>query len=253
MNLHLPVEFAISFLLVFARTGGMLMLMPMIGERFVPVRVRLVFALFLSMVLLLPLKPVLSQAAIIGPGVFGVLFMELLIGVGIGLMVRMLLVAADLASQFIAQSLGLSLGEILNPSYDSQTTSLGLFMSLLLVTFLFLTDAHQAVINAIAGSYHALPPGGGFETGDVAQLAIEAAGHGMTLAIKVAAPFFAFGMLMNAGLGMVSKLMPQIQVTFLAVPLSVLAGFGLLIITLGALINRLSSDVLGILARLTGG
>ena len=75
----------------------------------------------------------------------------------------------------------------------------------------------------------------------------------MVLAIKIAAPFFAFGMLFNAGLGMVSKLMPQIQVTFLAVPLSVLAGFGLLIVLLSALIDRLSADILGLLARLTGG
>jgi flagellar biosynthetic protein FliR len=253
MKLQLPVEFAIAFLLVFARTGGMLMLLPMIGERFIPVRARLVFALFLSLLLLLPLKPALSGAAASGNGVFGVLFVELLIGLGLGLMVRMLLVAADMASQFIAQSLGLSLGEILNPTYESQSTALGMFLSLLLVTFLFLTDAHQAVIGAIAGSYAALPPGGGFETGDVSHLAVEAAGNGMVLAFKIAAPFFAFGMLFNAGLGMVSKLMPQIQVTFLAVPLSVLAGFGLLIVLLGALVDRLSVDILGMLARLTGG
>ena len=152
MKLQLPVDFAIAFLLVFARTGGMLMLLPMFGERFIPVRARLVFALFLSLLLLLPLKPALAVAAASGNGVFGVLFLELLIGLGLGLMVRMLLVAADMASQFIAQSFGLSLGEVLNPSYESQSTALGMFMSLLLVTFLFLTDAHQAVIGAIAGS-----------------------------------------------------------------------------------------------------
>jgi len=253
MKLQLPVEFAIAFLLVFARTGGMLMLMPMIGEQFIPVRVRLVFALFLSLLLLLPLKPMLSESIPSGGGVFGVLFLEILIGLSIGLMVRMLLLAADMASQFIAQSLGLSLGEVLNPTYEAQSTALGMFLSLLLVTFLFLTDTHQAVIGAIAGSYSVLPPGGGFQTGDLSHLAIEAAGNGMVLAIKIAAPFFAFGMLSNGGLGMISKLLPQIQVTFLAVPLSVLAGMGLLIVLLSALIDRLSFDILSMLARLTGG
>ena len=253
MKLQLPVEFAIGFLLVFARTGGLLMLMPMIGEQFVPMRIRLVLALFLSLLLLLPLKAVLGSAVASGSSVFGLLFLELCIGLGIGLMVRLVLLAADMASQFIAQSLGLSLGEVLNPTYETQSSSLGMFMSLLLVTFMVVTDAHHAVISAIAGSYMALPPGGGFETGDVSRLAIETAGNSLMLAVKIAAPFFAFGLLFNAGLGMVSKLMPQIQVTFLAVPLSVLAGFGLLIVLLGMVIDRLSADVLGVLARVTGG
>jgi len=253
MKFFLPVDFAIAFLLVFARTGGMLMLMPMIGERFVPVRMRLVFALFLSLMLLLPLKATLSSAANFDSGVFGVLFIELLIGLGIGLMVRMLVLAAEMASQFIAQSLGLSLGEALNPSYQSQSSALGMFLSLLLVTFLFLTDAYQAVIGAIAGSYTALPPGAAFQTGDVSRLATETLGNALLLAVQISAPFLAFGMLLNAGLGLVAKLMPQIQVTFLAVPISILAGFALLIVVLGTLIDRLSADILGVLARLTGG
>ena len=253
MKLQLPVEFAIAFLLVFSRTGGLLMLMPMIGEQFVPMRIRLVLALFLSLLMLLPLKPVLGAAVGSGSSVFDILFLELCIGLGIGVMVRLVLLAADMASQFIAQSLGLSLGEVLNPTYDAQSSSLGMFMSLLVVTFMVLTDAHHALIGAIAGSYVVLPPGGGFDTGDVSRLAIETAGNGLLLAIKIAAPFFAFGLLLNAGLGMVSKLMPQIQVTFLAVPLSVLAGFGLLIVLLGTLVDRLAMDVLSVLARMTGG
>jgi len=87
----------------------------------------------------------------------------------------------------------------------------------------------------------------------VSRLAIETLGNALLLAVQISAPFLAFGMLLNAGLGLVAKLMPQIQVTFLAVPISILAGFALLIVVLGTLIDRLSADILGVLARLTGG
>ena len=245
MKLTLPVDFAIAFLLVFARTGSMAMLLPAIGERFIQVRIRLVFALFVSLLLLLPLKSTFTQAVLNGQSVFGLLFIEIFVGLAIGVLVRMIVLAAEMTSQFISQSLGLSLGEVLN--------ALGLFMSLLVVTFIFLTDSYQMVILSIAGSYQVLPPGLVVDMGDASRLAVEAAGKGFLLAIKIAAPFFVFALLFNAGLGLISKLMPQIQVTYLAVPLSVIAGFALLVVFLGSFIERLTGDIAASLAQFGGG
>ncbi len=126
-------------------------------------------------------------------------------------------------------------------------------MSLLVVTFIFLTDSYQIVISSIAGSYDVLPPGLNFEWSDVTRLAVEATGKGLLLAIKIAAPFFIFGLLFNSGLGMIAKLMPQIQVTYLAVPLSVLAGFAILIVFLGSFVERLTTDIVASLAQFGGG
>ena len=253
MKLTLPVDFAIAFLLVFARTGSMAMLLPAIGERFIQVRIRLVFALFVSLLLLLPLKSTFTQAVLNGQSVFGLLFIEIFVGLAIGVLVRMIVLAAEMTSQFISQSLGLSLGEVLNPTYESQSNALGLFMSLLVVTFIFLTDSYQMVILSIAGSYQVLPPGLVVDMGDASRLAVEAAGKGFLLAIKIAAPFFVFALLFNAGLGLISKLMPQIQVTYLAVPLSVIAGFALLVVFLGSFIERLTGDIAASLAQFGGG
>ena len=126
-------------------------------------------------------------------------------------------------------------------------------MSLLVVTFIFLTDSYQMVILSIAGSYQVLPPGLVVDMGDASRLAVEAAGKGFLLAIKIAAPFFVFALLFNAGLGLISKLMPQIQVTYLAVPLSVIAGFALLVVFLGSFIERLTGDIAASLAQFGGG
>jgi flagellar biosynthetic protein FliR len=253
MTLTLPVDFAIAFVLVFARTGSMAMLLPVIGERFVQMMIRLVLALFISLLLLLPLKANFVRLIANGQSIIGLLLIEIFIGLAIGVIIRMVVLATEMTSQFIAQSLGLSLGEILNPTYESQSNTLGLFMSLLVVTFIFLTDSYQMVLAAFAGSYDTLPPGLTFEMSDISRLAVEAAGKGFLLAIKIAAPFFVFGLLFNSGLGIISKLMPQIQVTYLAVPLSVLAGFAILIVFLGSFIEQLTGEIVSILAQLTGG
>jgi flagellar biosynthesis protein FliR len=253
MNLAFPLDVTLAFILIFSRIGSIMMVVPMIGEAFIPARMRLVLALFLSALLVAPLAALLRQAVHSGNGLMTTFILEILIGLSIGVLARVLILSADMASQFASQALGLSLGEILNPTYQTQSNVLGTFMSLLLVTVLFVSDAHHGVITALAASYQTFIPGQAVPFGDVLQLAIETVGQEMTLALQIAAPFFVFGFLFNLGLGLLSRMLPQIQVTFLAVPLSVLAGLILLAVLLPILIDRLSSSGLVVLSRITGG
>jgi flagellar biosynthesis protein FliR len=253
MNLALPLDVTLAFILIFSRIGSIMMLVPMIGEAFIPARMRLVLALFLSALLVTPLAIPLRQAVHSGNGLITTLLLEILIGLSIGVLARVLILSADMASQFAAQALGLSLGEILNPTYQTQSNVLGTFMSLLLVTVLFVSDAHHGVIMALAESYQTFIPGQTVQLGDILQLAVETVGQELSLALQIAAPFFVFGFLFNLGLGLLSRMLPQIQVTFLAVPLSVLAGMILLAVLLPILIDRLSASGLVVLSRMTGG
>ena len=253
MTFTLPVEFAQSFLLVFARIGVLFMLMPMIGERFVPPRIRLVFALFMSLLLLPPLRTDLVRAARGGDAIIGAFLVEILIGLSLGLIVRMLMMAAEMGSQFLTQALGLSLGETLNPTYEGQSPVLGSFLTLLFVTFLFVSDAHHVLISAVAATYRSLPPGGAFAADDMVSLALSSAGKEVALAMRIAAPFLLFSIVLNTALGIISRLMPQIQVTFVAVPISILAGLLLMVVLLEGLIGRLAVDFEALLSLISGG
>lgn len=253
MNLLLP-GIAAAFLLTFARVGVLMMLMPGLGEQNISARMRLSLALLVTLVLFPAVRPLLpatdgSQA---GPALIGVLIGEILVGMVLGLTVRMVLAALQTAGVVISQSLGLSYAMTVDPMTASQQVTLGNFLSLLGVTLILATDLHHLALDAIGRSYAILPPNALPSMGDAAQLAITAIARGFTLAIRISAPFIAFGILFNLGLGVLSRLMPQLQVFFVAVPASILIGMLILVAALGVVMGVFLDDLGRYLADFVG-
>ena len=93
------------------------------------------------------------------------------------------------------------------------------------MTLLFATDSHHLVIAALNDSYAIFSPGELMPSGDVAALATRAFAAAFKIGMQLSAPFLVFGLVFNIGLGVLARLMPQMQVYFVGVPLSILAGF----------------------------
>jgi flagellar biosynthetic protein FliR len=104
-------------------------------------------------------------------------------------------------------------------------------------------DLHHVALMAIGESYALIPPGPMPNVADAAQLAVGAMGRGFALAVKISAPFIVFGFLFNLGLGILSRLMPQMQVFFLAMPLAILLGLVVLLAVLGAMMGVFLEDL----------
>ena len=121
MNLLLP-GIAAAYLLTFARVGTLVMLMPGVGEQLVSPRLRLAFALLLSLLLFPTVRPLLptQNGAIAGPGLIALLIGELLVGLMLGLTVRMVLAALQTAGMIISQQLGLSYAMTVDPMQGGQ-------------------------------------------------------------------------------------------------------------------------------------
>jgi flagellar biosynthetic protein FliR len=241
MTIPIP-DLAALFMLTFARVGTLVMLLPAIGDRMIPSNLRLGFALLVSLVLFPVIRgilpPIGSTTATIGT-----LIGEIVVGLIIGLSARMIITALQTAGTIIAQQIGLSYAMTVDPSFGGQDAAMSNFLNLLGLTLIFATDLHHLAITAIRDSYAVLPPVGVPETGDVARLGISALARGFALSVQVAAPFIVFGMLLNIGLGVLSRLMPQIQVFFVGVPLSVIVGMLVLIAVLGLMMNLYLGDV----------
>jgi flagellar biosynthetic protein FliR len=253
MNLLLP-SIAAAFLLTFARVGTLVMLMPGVGDQLVSPRLRLAFAVLLTLVLFPTVKPLLPMqgGAIAGPALVGLLFGEILVGLMLGLSVRMVLAALQTAGMVISQQLGLSYAMTVDPMQGGQQAALGNFLSLMGITLILATDLHHVSILAIGRSYALLPPDGVLGMGEAARLALKAVARGFSLGLQIAAPFIAFGILFNVGLGVLARLMPQMQVFFVAVPASVLIGMIVLLGSLGVMMGVFLDDIGRYLADLAG-
>jgi flagellar biosynthesis protein FliR len=241
---------AATFMLVFARIGTMLMLLPGLGELSVPVRMRLTVALALAAVLL-PLHRDAYHLDLRSYGpVLVMLGEELFIGAVLGMTARFTISALQVAGSVIAQQLGLGFVTAVDPTQGQQGVIFGNFLTMLGVTLIFATDLHHLVIAALNDSYVLFRPGEVPLIGDAAALSVSSIGNAFKIGIQLSAPFLVFGLLFNLGLGVLSRLMPQMQVFFVGVPLSILAGLLIFLLVVGAMMGIFLGSVEDVLKAL---
>src|ERR1700691_2265461 len=215
----------------------MVMLLPGLGEQNISARLRLTIALVLAAVLL-PLHRDAYQidTSALAPTIV-LLVEEIFIGAVLGLTARLTISALDVAGSVIAQQLGLGFVTAIDPTQGEQGAILGNFLTMLGITLFFATDMHHLVIAALNDSYSLFEPGEVPSAGDVAALMTKTVYGAFRIGIQLSSPCLVFGLIFNLGLGVLSRLMPAMQVYFLALPLSILIGFLFLVLVLGSMMG----------------
>lgn len=224
-----------AFLLVFMRFGIVIMLMPGIGDSFVAPQIRLLFALAVSFVLTPVLSASLPAVPAAPAALIGVMATEAFVGFFIGTIMRILISALDTAGNIVSAQMGLSAATMLNPSTESQGAMLSAVYSSLGVTILLVTDLHHQMLAGIVESYKMYPAGGHLpEMGELAQSIGRIVTLAFRIGVQIAVPFIVVGTLLQVGFGVLGRLMPQLQIFFLALPAQIFLGFLLLAVTLSA-------------------
>jgi flagellar biosynthesis protein FliR len=242
---------AAAFLLVFARIGTMIMLMPGLGEVNIPTRIRLGIALALTLILL-PLHRAAYQVNLENLAPLPVLLVhEILVGLILGATARVTISALTVAGSVIAQQLGLGFVTAVDPTQGQQGIVVGNLLTILGITLIFATDLHHLVIAALTESYTIFKPGELIPSGDVASLATRTFALAFKIGVQLSAPFLVFGLVFNLGLGVLARLMPQMQVYFVGAPLSILLGFLILVAVIATMMGMFLDYFVLIMHELT--
>jgi flagellar biosynthetic protein FliR len=224
-----------STAMVFARVGAMVMLLPGFGEPAIPARIRLGFALALAMALAPSLAAHVPRPADTGWGMAGQVGLETIIGVIFGGAARMLMSALATAGQIAGTEIGIAFAQIADPTAaQSSGQIISVFLSVMGVALIFATGLDHMFLQGIAGSYDLLAPGARAPIGDAAQLAVNTTSASFRVGFQIAMPVIAAGMIFRVGLGVLARLIPQIQVFFVILPLQVMGGFAVLALGLSA-------------------
>ena len=244
---------AAAYLLIFARIGTMLMLLPGLGELSIPPRMRLSAALALAF-LIMPLHRNAYQVdlTMLAP-VLTMLVEELLIGALLGLTARLTIGALQVTGSIVAQQLGLGFVTAVDPTQGEQGAIVGNFLTVTGIMLVFATDLHYLVISALDDSYALFAPGAVPLTSDMAAHITSVVAGAFRVGVQLSAPFLVFGLLFNLGLGILSRLMPQMQVFFIGMPLSILGGLSLLMLVIGAMMTTFLGDVERVMHALSPG
>lgn len=224
------------YFLVFARVASALMLLPGFSGRLVPSRMRLVMALAISLVLL----PVVGRSFPALPRSVGALVVlvgsEAMVGVFLGLMAQTLISSLSVAGTFIGYQIGLTNAFSFDAVAEQQSSTLTAFLSNVALLAMFTTDLHHLVLRALADSYVTFVPGMPLPLGDFGEVLARTLSDSFSFAMRLAAPLLAFGIIYNVALGLMSRLSPQIQVFFIALPIQVLGGIWMFMVAFPLLI-----------------
>ncbi len=220
------------FLLVLCRIGSMIMLMPGVGEMFVPARVRLLFALGVSFIL----TPVLSEHLPPLPDnemkMTVLLFGEIIIGIFIGAMARLLQSVVHVAGMIMAFMSSLGAAMLFDSTQGSQGSVFGNLLTIMAITLFFACDLHIFMLRGISDSYQIFIPGDTLPIEDFSTLSATLLSEAFVIGFRIAAPIMVIGLTLYLAAGVMGRLMPAMQVFFILTPLQVVVSFQVLIITI---------------------
>ncbi len=221
--------------LVFARVGAFCMLIPGIGETSVPINIRLAFSLLLAMVLYPIVRASLPPIPSTVDGLAGQVTIEVLIGLAIGVLLRLFLASLAVAGEVVSLQTTLSFAQTANPTEAQPTATVGSFLTLLGMTLIFATNLHHVFLAGVIHSYALFPAARAAPVGDFGHLAVRMTGETFALGIQLSAPVMVFSLVFNVAAGFIGRAMPQFQVFFVATPLTVMLGLSVFALGLGVI------------------
>jgi flagellar biosynthesis protein FliR len=229
----------IAFFLVMARTTGLFMSAPLLSRAGVPRRARvlLVAAISGSLLAAIPSGSLLaaitaSQLPPDAPAVAGAMVSEVAIGLAIGLLARMLVVSFQLAGEVIAFQMGFALASSFDPDSGQATPAIA-SIQLSLVTLVFLLlDGHHLLIRALAASFEAFPLGARIDFEPLGTSLMDGANAMYATGARVAAPVAGILLLINAMIGFVNRISPQLSIFNIGFPMAIIGGLIAILATL---------------------
>ena len=221
--------FTIGFI-VFLRVGAAMAVLPAFGERSIPQRIRLGLALAFTIVVAPgaspSIQPILDRTDQF-PFLLGT---EVIVGLSLGLVLRLFVMVLQMAGTIAAQSTSLS--QIFGTAAIEPLPAIGHLMVVGGLALAAMTGLHIRVSEALIGSYFAFPPGVFPSASLIADWGVARVAEAFKLAFTLAAPFVIASFVYNLTLGIINKAMPQLMVAFVGAPAITAGGMILLFLTM---------------------
>jgi len=220
-----------SFVWPLLRIGAMVVSAPIFSSRQTPVLFRIGLVLVLTWITmpLLPAPPVVDAFS---PAAFLMVAQQVLIGVAMGFVLQMVFAALVFGGQVIAYSMGLGFASMMDPQNGVQVPVVSQFY-LILATLLFLTlDGHLVLIDLLVQSFRTFPVAvDGFGRNSLMDI-VSWGSYMFTGGLLMALPVMAALLLVNLGMGVVTRAAPQLNIFAVGFPITMLFGFVLIWVTL---------------------
>jgi flagellar biosynthetic protein FliR len=231
---QLTIAEVFVYFLVFCRIGSVMMMLPTLSLSYMSARSRLLAAVAVSFLVTPTLQPLMPTIPNTVTGLVLVMAGEIIIGVLIGSVARIIASTIYVAGQVISLQIGLSVANVFDPSQGTQGTTIGTFLDMIAIALIFSTNLHHIFLTGMVDSYQIFQPNNAIPIGGFSELITKTVAESFLMGIKISSPQIVVGLLLLLGAGVMGRLMPQMQVFFVMMPVQILIGFFILMITLSA-------------------
>jgi flagellar biosynthesis protein FliR len=239
----LDEELMFSFLLVFVRCSAMLMSSPLFGAQTTPLPIRIMTIMSISAALTLALQPGAAGVPTEMYGLAAAVANEVLAGLLIGFVITLGIQAAQIGGAYLDLQIGLGMSQTLNPATGVPVTLLSQYKYMLAVVVFLGMNGHHLMLHAFAASYESMPPIGMAMLPVLHANLIELIGQISLIALRIAAPVAAVGLVVDAALGIVNKAVPQMHALMVGLPAKLLVGIIALSIALPTMAGAVQAGV----------
>ena len=228
----------VTWLLVLARTAGVFVSAPVLGNTHVPVPTRIALAACLAFIFT-PLVAADRSGVFFAtspdlPSLAASVVKEAVVGVMIGFVGMLLFMVVQSAADMINLQMGLGFGSLVDPTMNQPTSVVGQFHHLVATLLFLATNAHHLLLRGLADSFNALPLGELALGPEAGQAVVGAFSRLFVAGIKIGGPIVGVILLTDVALGILSRTMPQLNVLVVGFPAKILVGLVTVVVALPA-------------------
>jgi flagellar biosynthetic protein FliR len=232
-----------DFLWPLVRIAAMLMAAPIFSVRQIPVRFRMLLAVLITLLV----QPVLPPSPVVpafSTDALLIMLQQIAIGAALGFLMQMAFNALIFGGQVMAYSMGLGFASMMDPTNGVQVPVVAQFWLILAMLAFLLMNGHLVLISAIVDSFSVLPVAAdGFGRAGLWEL-LSWASRMFAAGVLMALPVIIALLLINIGMGVVSRAAPQLNIFAVGFPITLMMGFVLMWVTLPQVMNNFGGLVL---------
>lgn len=236
------------FVIVLSRLTGLCVFAPVLGARVIPARIRAFLCLALTTAIYTTLLPTLNAHGVVPLPVslldlIPLMASELLIGMVVGYLATLPMIAMEIGGQMVGQQLGLGFARAYNPAMETDSAVVGQLLFYLALSIFITLGGIEIMFRSVLYSFETVPPGGFGVSQGLLDIIVGVMMSAYQLAVRIAAPVLSLIFLQTLALGFMSRTAPAFNILSLGFPMRIMLGSAVLIVSLGA-INDGTVDVM---------
>jgi len=249
-NLESILSHGLPFLLVLTRITGLFLFTPLLASNSIPPIFKAMLA-FMFAVAIFPFVPVGSLPQTIDlASLAPMMFTELLIGIAIGLIAGLPMVAIQMGGYLMGYQMGLSLAESFNPELDTNSSVIGQLLFYLSIFIYISVGGFETIFMILADSFHTIGSGT-FRASDMPlDLLLGVLHSGFELALRVASPIMGVISMLLIAMGFIMKTMPQINIMSIGFSIQIVAGLAVMLVLIGTIALVTGDELVRVLEEL---